>query len=56
MLEITTNSFAVTNTSLFIHLDGTQSVGPTLPIEVEEHCSVTLHDGRIMMLGKNSLE
>ena len=31
--------------------DGTISDGTPLPVAREEHCMVTLHDGRVMILG-----
>ena len=35
----------------FIHLDGTVEQGPDLPFALTSTCMVTLHDGRIMLLG-----
>ena len=36
--------------------DGTISVGPPLPEAQEDHCMVTLHDGRVMILGGATLQ
>ena len=35
----------------YIQLDGTVEQGPNLPFAAREHCMVTLHDGRVMVLG-----
>lgn len=41
-----------TNTTVFLHMNGTYESGPILPTDLEEHCSVTLPDGRVMLIGK----
>ena len=43
---------AMTNTTFFIHLNGTVEVGPALPTVLAEHCATSLHDGNVMILGK----
>ena len=35
----------------YIHLDGTVQQGPDLPFATAQHCMVTLHDGRVMVIG-----
>ena len=35
----------------FIHADGSVTSGPNLPEARRGHCSVTLHDGKVMILG-----
>ena len=35
----------------FVHLNGMVERGPDLPFATADHCMVTLHDGRVMVLG-----
>ena len=46
---------AMTDTTVFLHINGTYESGPILPTVLEEHCSVTLHDGRVMLIGKTCI-
>ena len=41
-------------TTEYIHSNGTVESGPNLPVAREGHCSVTLHDGKVMILGASS--
>ena len=46
-------------TTEYIYADGTAQRGPNLPEAIYGHCSVTLHDGKVMILGadfRSSLE
>ena len=38
-------------TTEYIYANGTVQSGPNLPVAREGHCSVTLHDGKVMILG-----
>jgi len=40
----------------YIYSDGTVAPGPNLPNSKNNHCSVTLHDGRVMIIGSNSYD
>ena len=42
------------STTEYIHSNGTVESGPNLPVAREGHCSVTLHDGKVMILGASS--
>ncbi len=35
----------------FIHADGTVTNGPNLPVARYGHCMVTLHDGKVIIIG-----
>ena len=52
-LFITGGQAAFTNlaTTEYIYADGTVQSGPNLPEARSGHCTVTLHDGKVMMLG-----
>ena len=39
------------DTTEYIHANGTVVAGPNLPAAIHGHCSVTLHDGKIMIMG-----
>ena len=39
------------DTTEYIHANGTVVPGPNLPTERFGHCSATLHDGRVMIIG-----
>ena len=41
------------NSSEIIYLDGSVIPGPELPSNRDDHCMVTLHDNRVMILGSN---
>ena len=37
--------------SEYIYSNGTVAEGPTMPFGRQYHCSVTLHDGKVMLIG-----
>ena len=37
--------------SEYIYSNGTVAEGPTMPTERTGHCSITLHDGKVMLIG-----
>ena len=39
------------NSTEFIHANGTVTSGPDLPVARFGHCMVTLHDGKVMIIG-----
>ena len=41
--------------SEYIYPNGTVSAGPTMPTGRYSHCTITLHDGRIMLIGGHPL-
>ena len=46
-------SGATTDSTEFIHPNGTVAIGPTLPTARDSHCMINLHDKRVMILGGN---
>ena len=43
------------DTTEYIHANGTVVTGPNLPSARRSHCSVTLHDGKVMIIGGLSI-
>ena len=49
----TSNGGSEDDSTEFVYLNGTVLPGPTLPSARDDHCMVTLHDGRIMIMGSD---
>ena len=42
------------NSTEYIYVNGTVVAGPNLPVIISGHCSVTLNDGKVMIIGGSS--
>ena len=49
----TNNGINEDSSTEIIYLNGTVTYGPTLPSARDDHCMVTMHDGKIMILGSD---
>ena len=45
------NGLDIFKSTEFVHGDGTVTIGPDLPTARYGHCMVTLHDGKVMIIG-----
>ena len=43
------------NSTEYIYANGTVVAGPNLPVKIVGHCSVTLNDGNVMIIGGHKL-
>ena len=48
-----TNSNSFSATTEFIYANGSVLAGPDLPYAIQRHAMVRLHDGSVMLLGKD---
>ena len=46
-------SWTTLSSTVFVYTNGTVETGPQLPEARSGHCMVTLHDGKVLILGAN---